>query len=82
MTAKANRSIRGILYPTLVASCVLAYTATEEQSQDIFVFKERMVELLSSIRSSTGTRLVSLIQRFPELGNPPLLARLARHVAG
>ncbi len=82
MTSKANRSIRGTLYSTFVATSVLAYNADGETNRTISAFRQRISALFSSLNSSTGMHLASLIRHFPGLGNPPISARLASHVSG
>lgn len=81
MTSRANRSIRSMLYPTLVASSIIAHTAAEVSSQDVRAFAQRITELLPFINGASDVRTAGLIRRFPELGSPPSLARLASHVA-
>lgn len=80
MASKANRSIRGTLYPTLVAMSVLAHAANEDRERSVAAFRERLAALVTDINSATGARQVSLVRRFPGLGNPPRSARIARHV--
>jgi hypothetical protein len=81
LTNRANRSIRSMLYPTLVASSVMAHTAAEVPSQDVQELVRRIAELLPVIDSANDIRAAGLLHRFPELGNPPPFARLASHVA-
>lgn len=80
MASKANRSIRGALYPTFVATAVLAYTTSDDRKRDLTAFRNRMATLISAIDSATGMQLISLVQQFPGLGSPRLLARIASHV--
>jgi hypothetical protein len=80
MTGKANRSIRGVLYPTLVASSVMSLAASEKAELPIQAFLARIGTLINEIGDGAGPHTASLVSRFPALGNPAFSARLASHV--
>jgi hypothetical protein len=81
MTSKANRSIRGTLYPILVTNSILASSTENDQDSATSDFESRIGELIYEINNSNGSHLISLIRQFPGLGSPPLSAKLAKHVA-
>ena len=83
MRSKANRSVRGALFPTLIATSVLADT-TEPASAGFGVadLTRRLGVLIEEIDSATGARRGQLVRRYPGLGSPSRSARFASHVAG
>lgn len=82
MTSRANRGIRGVLYPTLVATSVMANASTEERDLPVADFAKRIGSLAGEISTGSGERLGFLVSRFPGLGRPPIASRLMRHVTG
>jgi hypothetical protein len=80
MTSKANHKIRGVLYPTFVATSVMSLAASDEQPTRIDAFVARIHELIAEIGTGAGPHTASLVGRFPGLGSPALSARLASHV--
>lgn len=80
MTSKANQKIRGVLYPTFVATSVMSLAASNDQSTRLDAFVARIRELVVEIGTGAGPHTAALVGRFPGLGNPALSARLASHV--
>jgi hypothetical protein len=82
MASKANRSIRGVLYPTFVATSVMSYAASDDADLPITAFADRVRDLVCEIGTRSDQHVAPLVVRFPGLGNPSVVARLASHVAG
>ena len=80
MTGKANRSIRGVLYPTFIATSVMSHTASDQHDLPLDTFITRVGKLVGEISTGSGQPLATLVARFPGLGRPPLSARLVSHV--
>jgi hypothetical protein len=80
MTSKANHKIRGVLYPTFVATSVMSLAASDERPTRIDAFVARIHELIAEIGTGAGPHTASLVGRFPGLGSPALSARLASHI--
>jgi hypothetical protein len=80
MTSKANRSIRGVLYPTLIASSVMSFAGCDETDAEVGLFTARVGALVDEIGTGGGPRTALLVARFPALGRPAAAARVASHV--
>jgi hypothetical protein len=80
MTSRANQKIRGVLYPTFVATSVMSLATSDEPSTRAGAFVARIQELVTEIGTKGDLHTASLVGRFPGLGNPALSARLASHV--
>jgi hypothetical protein len=81
LMSKANRSIRGTLYPVFIASAVIAESASSESHAALDTFEERISDLVQKINTGNGATLLSLVKRFPNLGAPRLSTRIASYVA-
>ena len=83
MRAKANRSVRGMLFPTLVATSVLAdTTGAASPGFGVADIARRLSVLIDEIDGATGARRSHLVRRYPGLGSPSRATRVASHVAG
>jgi hypothetical protein len=79
MARRANRSIRGVLYPTFVATSVMSDLAVDDHELPSAAFASRIGTLIREINTVSGHQLLSLVGDFPALG-PSFSARLVSHV--
>ena len=82
MAGKANRSIRGVLYPTFIATSVMSHAASDEADLPVTAFADRVRDLVCEIGTRSDQHVAPLVMRFPGLGHPSVVARLASHVTG
>ena len=81
MASRANRSIRGVLYPTFVATSVMSYAASDEADLPLTALADRIRDLVCEIGTRSDQQVASMVTKFPGLGHPSVVARLASHVA-
>jgi hypothetical protein len=80
LTKNANHSVRGLLYPTLIATSVMSYAGSEGSEPDLQPLIARIDELKAKVSVSDGAEAARLVSRFPGLGQPSRLARLMSNV--
>lgn len=80
MTKNANHSVRGLLYPTLIATSVMSYAGSEGPEPDLQPLISRIDELKAKISTSDGPEAGRFVSRFPVLGRPNRFAKLMSHV--
>jgi hypothetical protein len=82
MTKKANRSIRSVLFPTLVATSIMSFDETNDQRVNLEDFAARIRDIIMQIEGGSGPNAAQMVARFPSLGRPAMSVRMASHVAG
>ena len=83
MRSKANRKVRNALFPTLVATSVLADTAQAASPGFGVADLVRRVEvLIEQIDTASGARRTQLVRRYPGLGSSSRPVPVASHAAG